>query len=197
MDPQFRLVATQALVEVDLESVTKQRPENAELLVYMLGLKILREAFEPFNQDFVEILRIVDATSDEHFSSALVLVVCSIFPGELPWLLRVVVGRSLYNVAKSLIHDYFTETAQEELEWLKEVKDLGCGTKEMLNSLQKSDPWVTSDDANPEGDHPGELDRDLHQSQFVHQGKSINSVPWQPRGLKSTGNSALPIATRC
>ena len=82
-------------------------------------------------------------------------------------LLETVIAGSLYKVATVLIEDRFAEVAQGGLKWLHEVKDMGYSTKDMLGFLQKTDPWVPSDDANPEGDDPRELDPNLHHDHCV------------------------------
>ncbi|CAF9939927.1 MAG: hypothetical protein ALECFALPRED_008377 [Alectoria fallacina] len=168
-----------------------QSPQNAELLRLTLRLETELEApgLSVHDGSIYEIMRVANTLKDDQSIRKITGLARVIHTAEYDHtagndLLDLAIDESLDNIAKSLIEGHLMDVAKGKFEWLHEVKDLGCSTKEMLGFLQVSDPYiqesnclVTSNDANPEGDHPGELDPKLHQNHCVHEGGSeINQL---------------------
>ena len=180
MDP----ISPLHLVREILGAALFQSPQNEELFQLTLRLEAKLEASGSFVYDdsIYRILRLANTLKDDQSIRKITRLALFIHTAEYD-LLNIAINESLDNIAKSLIEDHLIHVAKGKFEWLLEVKVLGCSTEEMLGFLQESDPYiqkskvVTNNDANPEGDHPGELDPKLHQYHCVHEGGSeINQL---------------------
>ena len=173
MNPQIRLDGVEYSVKDILESRIVQRSNNAELRNLMLELKTLLVASEPIALRVLdENLRVANMLGDRLLVWRLAHLAIRTYPSG-NFLLNSVTSGSLENIARCLIEGYWAKVAQGEFEWLYEAALTDCSTGAILSALPKPGPWIKSDDANPEGDHPGELDPSLHQDHCVHVGGPV------------------------
>ncbi len=166
--------STRQQVELILSSPASQRAEHATLVLELETLLKTQDS-DPSGRDIMYILSLANTLEDKDFMR--------LFPGLAPTfyssrseLLKEVASHSTMNFAKLLIENHFAEVAQNEFDWLHDVKDMGCSTEQMLASiidLQETGHCISIDDPNPEGDDPGELDSELHQDHCIHEGGPV------------------------
>lgn len=173
-------------VEAILESPIMDRPENAELLSVVLRLKTRfrhQGHVQSTYRRFKDVLSVANTLEDRqlirHFAALVALISPS---GNV--LLELVMAESLDYITSWLMLDHWTYIAVGKFDWLNDLRAMGYSFDKMLglllsskNYYSNSNSWVTSEDLNLEGDHPGELDPDLHQHHCVHkEGPAIDQL---------------------
>ena len=168
MDFSDEWLEEKAVIQI-MNTFSRVWPDDPNFLAFLPRLKTSLEALELSDlEDISRELQLAKFSDLKHNDTTRIFtqLILRIHPSGTA-LLETVVAGCLYKVATVLIEDHFAEVTQGGLQWLNEVKDMGYSTKDMLGFLQKTDPWVPSDDANPEGDDPGELDPNLHHDHCV------------------------------
>ena len=88
-------------------------------------------------------------------------------------LLEEVVREKLEFVTERLIGAHLESVAVGNFAWLRDLQMAGYSTLEIVDLVKIAEtagPWLTDSGPHPEGEHPGELDADLHQPNCAHTG---------------------------